>query len=152
MFNRLCFACGFLVSIAPLSGQGRAPKPVSHSTAVVRPLSLGTDSSALLRAIADTTRAHIVERLKAAGVRVIDRSRPVQISELSTFVAAHFAVLGVVGVTDSQLVMIVRLATTDGDSLSQVRLIGPPSSAAVFGDSLASLFAPTILGQSNAPR
>lgn len=152
MFSRLCRVCGFLVTIAPLSGQSKAPQPLAHTTAIVRPFSLGGDSTAALRGIADTTRAHLVGGLKAAGVQVIDRSRPVQISELSTFVVAHFAVLGAVGLTDSQLVMIVRLATMDGDSLSQVRLIGPPSSAAAFGDSLASLFAPTILGQSSAPR
>jgi len=152
MCSRLCLAGAFLATFAPLSGQSKTPHPLSHSTAIVRPFSLGTDTTESLRAIADTTRAHIVDGLKAAGVQIVDRSkRPVQISELSTFVTAHFAVLGALGMADSQLVMIVRLATMDGDSLSQVRLIGPPASAAAFGDSLAGLFAPTILGRPGTP-
>ncbi len=142
-------ACLFLATIAPLSGQSSAAMHPPHSTAVVRPLSFGTDSTAQLRAIADTTRAHIVVQLKAAGVVIVDRSqRPMRGAELNRFVAAHFAVVGVVGIVDSQFVVVARLVSMDGgDSLSQVRLAGSAASAAMFGDSLGNLFAPTILGR-----
>ena len=145
----LCFTYGFIATIAPLAGQGQATKPpLGQGTAVVRPFAVGSDSAPLLHVFADTTRAHIVTGLKAAGVHIVDRSqKPVRGADLTNLVAAHFAILGVVGTVDSQVVMIVRLATMEGDSLSQVRLMGPPASAAAFGDSLARLFAPTILGQ-----
>jgi hypothetical protein len=143
-----CFATLFPVSFAPLSGQGQSPKPLPHSTAVVRPLSLGTNSTPQLKAVADTTRAHIVLGLKAAGVTILDRSlQPVRANDLTNLVTAHFAIVGVAGMVDTQFIMIVRLATMDGDSLRQVRLLGPLASAATFGDSLARLFAPTILGR-----
>lgn len=150
----LCFTYGFLATIAPLAGQGQATKPPpGYSTAVVRRLSFGTDSTPLLQAVADTTRAHIVGGLKTAGVQILDRSqRPVRASDLTNLVTAHFAIVGVVGMVDSQVVMIVRLASMDGDSLGQVRLMGPPASAAGFGDSLAVLFAPTILRPPNDRR
>ena len=147
----LCFTYGFLAAAAPLAGQGQGSElPPGHGTAMVRPLSLGTDSTPLLRSVADTTRAHIVAGLKAAGVQIVDRSqKPVQASDLTNLVVAHFAIIGVVGLVDSQFVIIARLASMDGDSLSQVRLLGSPASAAAFGDSLAKLFAPTILGRPN---
>jgi hypothetical protein len=134
---------------APLSGQGHTPRRPPHSAAVIRPFSLGAESTPVLQAVADTTRAHLVDRLKAAGVLIVDRSRtPVKAKDLSNFVAAHFAVVGVVGIADSQFVVVARLVTMpDGDSLSQVRLAGSLATAAVFGDSLGTLFAPTILGR-----
>jgi hypothetical protein len=149
----LCCAFIFL-AIAPLSGQSRAPKQPPHSTAVVRSLSLSTEPTPLLQAVADTTRAHIVVRLKAAGVVIVDRSqRPMRGAELNNFVAAHFAIVGIVGIVDSQFVVVARLVSMDtGDSLSQVRLAGPPESAAVLGDSLGTLFAPAILGRPLAER
>lgn len=142
-------ACGFLTMTAPISGQGQASKRPPHSAAVVRPLSFGTESTPELRAVADTTRAHIVTQLKARGVVIVDRSqRPMRGATLNNFVAAHFAVVGVVGLVDSQFVVVARLVSMDGgDSLSQVRLAGSPASAATFGDSLGNLFAPTILGR-----
>jgi hypothetical protein len=150
---RHSFACLFLATIAPLSGQSRAPKQPPHSTAVVRPLSLSTDPTPLLQAVADTTRAHIVVRLKAAGVVIVDRSQRLRGAELNHFVAAHFAIVGIVGMVDSQFVVVARLLGMDtGDSLGQVRLAGPPASAAVFGDSLGTLFAPAILGRPLAER
>lgn len=156
MFARLrqCFACLFLATIAPLAGQSQAANQALHSTAVVRPLSFGTDSTPQLEAVADTTRAHIVDRLKAAGVVIVDHSqRPMRGAELNNFVAAHFAIVGVVGIVDSQFVVVARLASMDtGDSLGQIRLAGSPASAAVFGDSLGNLFAPTILGRPLAER
>ena len=147
----LCFTYGFLAAVAPLAGQGQGSKlPPGHGTVVVRPLSLGTDSTQLLRSVADTTRAHIVVELKAAGVQIVDRSqRPVRASDLTDLVVAHFVIIGAVGLVDSQFVIIARLASSDGDSLNQVRLLGSPASAAAFGDSLARLFAPTILGRPN---
>ena len=103
--------------------------------------------------MADTASAHLVVGLKAAGVTIVDRSqKPVRAADLTNLVAAHFAIMGVVGMADTQFVMIVRLANMDGDSLSQVRLLGPPQSAAAFGDSVATLFAPTILGRPNVGR
>lgn len=146
---RHSFSCLFLATIAPLSGQSPAARHAPHSTAVVRPLSIGTESTPELRAVADTTRAHIVIQLKAAGVVIVDRSkRPMRGATLNNFVAAHFAVVGVVGLVDSQLVVVARLVSMDGgDSLSQVRLAGSPASAAMFGDSLGNLFAPAILGR-----
>jgi len=148
MGDKLRLICGLLVTTAPLSGQGQTPKRPSHSAAVVRPLSLGTDSTPLLQAAAETTRVHIVLRLKAAGVRIVDRSRrPLRPTDLNNFVAAQFAIIGLVGIVDSQFVVVARLASVDGDSLDQVRLAGSPASAAVFGDSLGNLFAPTILGR-----
>jgi len=150
----LCCTYGFLFTIAPLAGQGqRAKPPADHSTAVVRPLSLGTDSTPQLQAVADTTRAHILLGLQAAGVRILDRSHsPVRATDLTSLVTAHFAIVGVVGMVDTQTVMIVRLANMDGDSLGQVRLMGSPDSAAAFGDSLAHLFAPIILEKPHVPR
>jgi hypothetical protein len=143
----------FLATIAPLSGQSQAAKPPPHGTAVVRPLSLSTGSTPELVAIADTTRAHIVLRLKAEGVVIVDRSQRLRGAELNKFVAAHFAIFGVVGIVDTQFVVIARLASMDtGDSLSQIRLAGSPASAAEFGDSLGTLFAPTILGRPLAER
>jgi hypothetical protein len=120
----------------------------------VRSLSLSTEPTPLLQSVADTTRAHIVVRLKAAGVVIVDRSqRPMRGAELNNFVAAHFAIVGIVGIVDSQFVVVARLVGMDtGDSLGQVRLAGPPASAAVFGDSLGTLFAPTILGRPLAER
>ena len=150
MFARLphSFACLFLATTAPLAGQRQAAKQPPHTTAVVRPLSLGTNPTPLLKAVADTTRAHIVLGLRAAGVTVLDRSQqPVRARDLTNLVAARFAIVGVAGMADTQFVMIVRLASMGGDSLNQVRLIGPLASAATFGDSLAKLFAPTILGR-----
>ena len=150
MFARLrhSIACLFLATIAPLSGQSPAARHAPHSTAVVRPLSLGTNSTPLLKAVADTTRAHIVLGLQAAGVTILDRSQqPVRARDLTHLVAARFAIVGVAGMADTQFVMIVRLTSMGGDSLNQVRLIGPLASAATFGDSLAKLFAPTILGR-----
>jgi hypothetical protein len=145
--------CVFLATIAPLSGQSQAAKPPPHGTAVVRPLSFGTDSTPELRAVADTTRAHIVVRLKAAGVVIVDRSQRLRGAELNKFVAAHYAIFGVVGIVDTQFVVIARLSSMDsGDSLGQIRLAGSLASAAVFGDSLATLFAPTILGRPLAER
>ena len=152
-----------LAAVVPPLVQRQAPRRPLHSkavvssavvsSAVVRPLSFGTHSTPLLRAVADTTRAHIVVRLKAAGVQIVDRSqRPLKATELNNFVAAHFAIFGVVGMVDSQFVIIARLASIDGDSLGQVRLAGPPAAAAAFGDSLATLFAPTILGRPLAER
>ena len=142
-------ACGFLTMTAPISGQGQASKRPPHSTAVVRPLSFGTESTPELRAAADTTRAHIVIQLKAAGVLIVDRShKPMRGAELNNFIVAHFAIVGVVGIVDSQFVVVARLLSMDGgDSLSQVRLAGSPDSAATFGDSLGHLFAPVILGR-----
>ena len=147
MDRKLFFACGFLATIAPLSGQ-------SHGTAVVRPLAFGSDSTPMLQAAADTTRAHIVVRLKAEGVLIVDRSRkPIRATDLNNFVAAHFAIVAIVGIVDSQFVVVARLASMDGgDSLRQVRLAGPLASAALFGDSLGSLFAPAILGRPNVER
>lgn len=145
----------FLATIAPLAGQRQAAKQPPHGTAVVRPLSFGTDSTPQLQAVADTTRAHIVVRLKAAGVVIVDRSqRRMRGAELNNFVVAHFAIIGVVGIVDdSQFVVIARLASMDtGDSISQVRLTGSPASAAVIGDSLGALFAPAILGRPLAER
>jgi len=149
MDPKLCLAISFFVVVVPLSGQGHAPKRAPHSAAVVRPLSLGTDSTPILRAAADTTRAHIVDRLQAAGVLIVDRSRrPVKVTDLNNFVAAHFGIVGVVGMTDSTFIIVARLIGTDaGDSLGQVHLRGSPASAALFGDSIANLFAPTILGR-----
>jgi len=147
MSDKLRLICGLLVTTAPLSGQSQTPKRPSHSAAVVRPLSLA-DSTPLLQAAAETTRVHIVLRLKAAGVRIVDRSRrPLRPTDLNNFVAAQFAIIGLVGIVDSQFVVVARLASVDGDSLDQVRLAGSPASAAVFGDSLGNLFAPTILGR-----
>lgn len=142
------FAFAFLASVAPLSGQSQAPKRAPHATAVVRPLSLGSDSTPLLKAAADTTRSHLVDRLKAVGVLIVDRTqRPVRATELNNFVAARFAVVGVVGLADSTFVVVARLLSMpNGDSLSQARLAGPLTSAAAFGDSLGTLFAPAILG------
>jgi hypothetical protein len=143
----------FLATIAPLSGQSQGAQQPPHGTAVVRPLSFGSDSTPQLRAVADTTRAHIVVRLKAAGVVIVDRSQRLRGAQLNTFIAAHFAIFGVVGIVDSQFVVIARLASMDtGDSLGQIRLAGSPASAALFGDSLGTLFAPTILGRPLAER
>lgn len=145
---RRSFACLFLATIEPLSGQSHSVQRPPHSTAVVRPLSFGTDSTPELRAVADTTRAHIVIQLKAVGVVIVERPhRPMRGAELNKFVAAHFAIVGVVGIVDSQFVVVARLVSMDGDSLSQVRLAGSPASAAMIGDSLGNLFAPTILGR-----
>ena len=147
-----------LAAVVPPSVQRQALRRPLHSkavvsAAVVRPLSFGTHSTPLLRAVADTTRAHILVRLKAAGVQIVDRSqRPLKATELNNFVAAHFAIFGVVGMVDSQFVIVARLASIDGDSLGQVRLAGPPAAAAAFGDSLGTLFAPTILGRPLAER
>jgi hypothetical protein len=150
---RPSLACVFLATIAPLSGQSQATKPPPHGTAVVRPLSLSTGSTPELQAVADTTRAHIVLRLKAEGVVIVDLSRRLRGAELNKFVAAHFAIFGVAGIVDSQFVVVARLASMDtGDSLAQIRLAGPPASAAVLGDSLGTLFAPTILGRPLAER
>lgn len=148
---KLCLACALLVAAAPRAGLGqRATAPANHGAVVVRPFSLGPNPTPVLQAFADSTRAHIVVGLKAAGVRILDRAqRPVRANDLTNLVAAHFAILGVVGSADSQVVLIARLATMDGDSLNQVRLLGPPASAAAFGDSLATLFAPTILARPN---
>lgn len=146
---RQSFVCLFLATSAPLSGQSHTAQRPPHNAAVVRPLAFGTDSTPELRAVADTTRAHIVIQLKAAGVVIVDHSqRPMRGAELNRFVAAHFAIVGVVGIVDSQFVVVVRLVSMDGgDSLSQVRLAGSPASAAMIGDSLGTLFAPTILGR-----
>jgi hypothetical protein len=150
---RQSFACVFLATIAPLSGQRQATKPPPHGAAVVRPLSLGAGSTPELQAVADTTRAHIVLRLKAEGVVIVDRSQRLRGAELNKFVAAHYAIFGVAGIVDSQFVVVARLASMDtGDSLSQIRLAGPPASAAVLGDSLGTLFAATILGRPLADR
>ncbi|HKE89352.1 MAG TPA: nucleoside hydrolase-like domain-containing protein [Gemmatimonadales bacterium] len=138
----------------PPSGQRQAPRRPLHSAAaggaaVVRPFSFGTASTPALHAVADTTRAHIVDRLKATGAQIVDRShRPMRGAELNNFVAARYGIVGVVGIVDSQFVVVARLVSMDGgDSLSQVRLAGPQASAALFGDSIANLFAPTILGR-----
>jgi hypothetical protein len=150
---RQSFACVFLATIAPLSGQSHATKPPPHGAAVVRPLSLSTGPTPELQAVADTTRAHIVLRLKAEGVVIVDRSRRLRGAELNNFVAAHYAIFGVAGIVDSQYVVVARLASMDtGDSLAQIRLAGPPASAAVLGDSLGTLFAATILGRPLAER
>ena len=148
MGSTLCSVFALLAAVVPLSGQSQAPKRPPHSAAVVRPLSVGTDSTPQLKALADTTRAHIVDRLKAVGVLIVDRTqRPVRVTDLNNFVAAHFAVVGVVGLADSTFVVVARLlGMPNGDSLSQARLAGPLASAAAFGDSLGTLFAPVILG------
>ena len=151
--HRQRLACVFLATVAPLSGQSQATKPPPHGTAVVRPLSLSTAPTAELQAVADTTRAHIVLRLKAEGVVIVDRSQRLRGAQLNNFVAAHYAIFGVAGIVDSQFVVVARLASMDtGDSLAQIRLAGPPASAAVLGDSLGTLFAPVILGRPLAER
>lgn len=149
-WRRFMLTCACLAAAAPLASQSQPPAPSpDHGTAVVRPFSLGPNPTPELQAFADTARAHILVRLKAAGVRIIDRSqRPVRATDLTNLVAAHFAIFGVVGTVDTQFVLVSRLASMDnGDSLSQLMLRGPPASAAAFGDSLANLFAPTILGR-----
>ena len=155
MFDkRLLLACSLLVAIRPLAGQGHAPPaPSDHGTAVVRPFSLGNAPSPQLQAAAETTRAHIIVGLKAAGVQVLDRSqKPVRATDLTNLVVSHFAVFGAVAMADTQLVLVSRLSSMDnGDSLSQVMLRGSTASAAAFGDSLAALFAPTILGRRPSP-
>lgn len=151
---RVRCAWGFLVLTAPLASQGQPPaSPADHGTAIVRPFSLGNTPTPELHAFAETTRAHIVVRLKSAGVQIIDRSQnPVRATDLTSFVAAHFAIFGIVGTTDSQFIVVSRLTSMDtGDSLSQVLLRGSPASAAAFGDSIASLFAPAILGRRRTP-
>jgi hypothetical protein len=90
---RFLFRATMVVLAAALTSAGQAQQSQSAAVVIVAPFTVDRDSAGVLRALADTCLAHLVQGLKAQRIEV--ERRP-QLSETNLDVArpAHWAVLG----------------------------------------------------------